>query len=59
MYGGVLSALSIDYTLIPVADDIPDGRRWIEREVVTALYPDWQEVLVTDVREVVGDFQGY
>jgi hypothetical protein len=59
-YGGVLSALSINYTLTPVAGDVSGSeQRWMEREVVTALYPDRQEVLVTDEREVIGDFQGY
>ncbi|KAF9489422.1 Metallo-dependent phosphatase [Pleurotus eryngii] len=51
-YGGVLSGLSIHYTLTPVA-----GRVWKEREVVSALYPDRQEVLVDEERVVVGDFK--
>jgi hypothetical protein len=34
-------------------------QRWIEKEIVTALYPDRQEILVMDEREIVGDFQGY
>ena len=62
VYGGVLSALSINYTLTPVADGVSGGeQRWIEKEVVTALYPDRQEILVTEEREVMGDFrpQGY
>ncbi|KXN84765.1 hypothetical protein AN958_12192 [Leucoagaricus sp. SymC.cos] len=53
-YGGVLSALSIHYTLEPVGD--PEERRWLETEVISALYPDRREVLVTDEREIVGDF---
>ncbi|KAF8071888.1 Metallo-dependent phosphatase-like protein [Lyophyllum atratum] len=54
-YGGVLSALSIHYTLLPIGTD--KDQRWIEKEVVSALYPDRQEVLVADEREVVGDFR--
>lgn len=53
-YGGVLSALSIHYTLDPIGDD--DSDRWIEREVISALYVDRQEVLVTNERELVGSF---
>ncbi|KAG6899961.1 hypothetical protein C0993_004862 [Termitomyces sp. T159_Od127] len=53
-YGGVLSALSIYYTLTPVGAD--EEKRWIEKEVISALYPDTQEILVVDEREVVGDF---
>lgn len=59
-YGGVLSALSINYTLTPVPGAGSGGKqRWIEKEVITGLYPDWQELLVMDEREVVGNFQGY
>ncbi|KAF5382177.1 hypothetical protein D9615_004405 [Tricholomella constricta] len=54
-YGGVLSALSIHYTLTPVGNH--EEQRWVEKEVVSALYPDRQEVLVVDEREVVGDFR--
>ncbi|TFK40433.1 Metallo-dependent phosphatase-like protein [Crucibulum laeve] len=53
-YGGVLSALSIHYTLTPIGDD--SDQRWIEKEVVSAIYADRQEVLIRDTREVVGDF---
>jgi hypothetical protein len=53
-YGGVLSALSIHYTLEPIGGD--QSKRWIEREVVSALYADRQEVITTDEREVVGSF---
>lgn len=53
-YGGVLSALSIHYTLKPVGD--ADSQRWIEKEVVSALYSDRQEILASDEREVVGEF---
>ncbi|KAG6851114.1 hypothetical protein H0H93_000994 [Arthromyces matolae] len=54
-YGGVLSALSIHYTLTPVGAD--DEKRWIEKEVVSAVYADKQEIIVVDEREVVGDFR--
>ncbi|KAH0585209.1 hypothetical protein J132_10120 [Termitomyces sp. J132] len=53
-YGGILSALSIHYTLTPIGYD--KEKRWMEKEVVSALYPDKQEILVVDEREVVGDF---
>ena len=48
-YGGALSALSIYYTLVPIAGK---ENRWVEREVVSALYVDRQEVLAEEVREV-------
>ncbi|KAH8117886.1 Metallo-dependent phosphatase [Phellopilus nigrolimitatus] len=51
-YGGALSALSVKYTLAPHRDD---KRRWIERELVTALYPDRQEVLVIEEHELTGE----
>lgn len=53
-YGGVLSALSVHYTLKPVGD--AHSQRWIEKEVVSALYVDRQEILASDEREVVGEF---
>ena len=53
-YGGVLSALSIYYTLTPIGDDA--SGRWQEREVVSALYPDRQQVLAVEEREIVGHF---
>ncbi|RDB26317.1 hypothetical protein Hypma_006636 [Hypsizygus marmoreus] len=59
-YGGALSALSIHYTLTPVlGNGSGKKQRWIEREIVSALYPDRQEVLVEDEREVLGDFSGF
>ncbi|KAF8910629.1 Metallo-dependent phosphatase-like protein [Gymnopilus junonius] len=54
-YGGTLSALSIHYTLEPVGSD-PSSRSWREREVVSALYPDRREVIVSDERVIEGDF---
>lgn len=66
-YGGALSALSIHYTFTPVPsspnnkqkheDDDDHSDRWIEREVVSALYSDRQEIIVSDEREVVGSFR--
>lgn len=50
----MLSALSIHYTLQPIGD--PAEKRWLETEVISALYPDRRDVLVTDEREVTGDF---
>ena len=32
-----------------------DGQTWVEREVVSAVYLDHEEVLVTDERQVTGD----
>jgi hypothetical protein len=54
-YGGVLSALSIHYTLAPTGKH----QVWKEREVVSALYPDQRVVLVDEERQVLGDFSGY
>ena len=52
-YGGALSALSIDYTLTPV---IKGGvEKWIEKEVVRALYADKREVVADDIREIQDD----
>ena len=53
-YGGALSALSIQYTLTPIGVDA--SRRWREKEVVSALYNDRQEVLAVEEREIVGNF---
>ncbi|KAL0953276.1 hypothetical protein HGRIS_004526 [Hohenbuehelia grisea] len=58
-YGGVLSALSIHYTLTPVSSEDngdPSQKKWREREVVSALYPDRQVILVDDEKDVHGDF---
>jgi len=68
-YGGVLSALEIHYTLTPIATEKSDAKghgiyagkgytqKWIEKEVVTALYQDKREVLVEDEREVIGEYR--
>ncbi|KAM6490534.1 Metallo-dependent phosphatase-like protein [Amanita muscaria] len=50
-YGGVLSALDIHYSLTPVigANGV---EKWVEEECVRALYPDHQEVIAHDTREV-------
>ena len=50
-YGGVLSALSINYSLTKL-----DDNRWKEREVVTALYADKEEILANSEQELVGAF---
>ncbi|KIK62431.1 hypothetical protein GYMLUDRAFT_198140 [Collybiopsis luxurians FD-317 M1] len=57
-YGGVLSALSIEYTFTPIPDPENTGekQRWTEREVVKALYEEFQDVIADDQREVVGRF---
>ncbi|KAI5122900.1 hypothetical protein M0805_007578 [Coniferiporia weirii] len=51
-YGGVLSALSIKYT---ITQQESGGRHWTEREVVTALYPNSQNVLVAEERELMAE----
>lgn len=53
-YGGALSALSLYYSLKPIGKDA--DRRWVEREVVSAIYQHRRDILVTEEREVVGDF---
>ncbi|KAF8344506.1 hypothetical protein F5887DRAFT_918068 [Amanita rubescens] len=55
-YGGALSALSIEYSLVPV----PRGRveKWVEKEVVRALYADSWDVMANDVREIEEDLLG-
>ncbi|TFK75176.1 Metallo-dependent phosphatase [Pluteus cervinus] len=59
-YGGVLSALSIHYTFTPIGDaENPEEQEWREREVISALYPDRQDVLVDEQRHVVGNFDRY
>jgi hypothetical protein len=55
-YGGVLSALSITYTLTPLdKPPVASETRWKERETVVALYVDHEEVLAVDERVIVGD----
>lgn len=50
-YGGVLSALSIDYSLEPVK-----GGGWKEQEVVKALYAEQDdELLVHATRDLAAD----
>ncbi|PCH42207.1 Metallo-dependent phosphatase [Wolfiporia cocos MD-104 SS10] len=51
-YGGALSALSITYTLQPLSDN-----RWLEKEEVTALYKDQQELLTHNERGFQGNLQ--
>jgi hypothetical protein len=52
-YGGVLSALSITYTLDPV-----DGQSdvWKETEEVVAVYEQSRTVIAIDSRELKGDY---
>jgi len=52
-YGGVLSALSITYTLDPV-----DGQSdvWKETEEVVAVYEHSRTVIAVDSRELKGDY---
>jgi len=53
-YGGVLSALSIDYTLTPVPSSSSE-KKWREQEVVRAVYVDHSVILVDEGRDVFGD----
>ncbi|KAF8338380.1 Metallo-dependent phosphatase-like protein [Amanita rubescens] len=55
-YGGALSALSIDYTLEPVSRG--GIEKWVEKEVVRALYADSWDVVANDVREIEEDLLG-
>ncbi|KAI0319218.1 Metallo-dependent phosphatase-like protein [Amylostereum chailletii] len=53
-YGGVLSALSVEYSLRPLSKS-STSRRWRETEVVTALYGSGEEVVLVDEgRDVYG-----
>ena len=54
----MLSALSIDYTLTPVSKSTtnPGENRWKEREIVTALYVDGEEVIAVSEKELIGNF---
>jgi len=54
-YGGVLSALSITYSLTPLPLSEDGEKRWKERETVVAVYPDGQDLLADDVREITGE----
>ncbi|KAG9000408.1 hypothetical protein FRB94_005462 [Tulasnella sp. JGI-2019a] len=51
-FGGVLSAAKFTYTMWPSDTQ----GRWIVRDMVTAMYPDHEEVLVDEVEEVKADF---
>lgn len=55
-YGGALSALSIEYSLVPVARG--GVEKWVETEVVRALYADKREVVAHDVQEVEHELLG-
>lgn len=56
MFGGRLSALSVEYSLVPVASN--GVEKWVEEEVIRALYVDKREVLVHDVREIEHELLG-
>lgn len=49
-YGGALSALSIEYSLVPVSKN--GVEKWVEKEVVRALYADKWDVVANDIREI-------
>ncbi|KAG9015363.1 hypothetical protein FRB95_010862 [Tulasnella sp. JGI-2019a] len=51
-YGGILSAAKFTYTLWPSKTE----GMWIARDLVTAIYPDGEDVLVDDVREIRANF---
>ncbi|KAI0091237.1 Metallo-dependent phosphatase-like protein [Irpex rosettiformis] len=59
-YGGVLSALSIEYSLTPISaeEGLSTGNQklWKEREVVSAVYEDHKEILASSEQELVGEF---
>ena len=59
-YGGALSALSVEYTLIPIGEEedaSAEEPQWLEREIVKALYEDREQVLAVDERRVTGHFK--
>lgn len=57
MYGGVLSALSIQYDLTPVGPQASGGKQlWKETETISAIYEDREELLVEEERLVEGSF---
>ncbi|KAG8877968.1 hypothetical protein FRB98_006424 [Tulasnella sp. 332] len=51
-YGGILSAAKFTYTLWPSKTK----GVWIARDLVTAIYPDGEDVLIDDIREIRADF---
>jgi hypothetical protein len=54
-YGGVLSALSIEYALKPVSSPSSSEKKWREQEIVKAIYPDHSMILVDEQRDVFSD----
>jgi len=54
-YGGVLSALSITYSVTPLPPTEDGKKRWIERETVVAVYLGGQDLVADDAREITGD----
>jgi hypothetical protein len=55
-FDGVLSALSIEYSLVPVTSN--GIEKWVEEEVIRALYVDRREILAYDVREIDDELLG-
>ncbi|KAG8753569.1 hypothetical protein FRC14_005911 [Serendipita sp. 396] len=60
-YGGVLSGLSITYSLSPATPEpmAKHQQRWVETEKVAAVYEQTTKVLVEETRELVGDYGVY
>jgi len=68
-YGGVLSALRIEYTLTPVESreynifgrkvdiSVANQQVYLEREAIHAIYPHKTEQFVYQEREIVGDLE--
>lgn len=55
-YGGVLSALSIEYVLTPLPTLSTSGQKqWNETEHIKAIYEGKEDVFVNEERVVVGD----
>ncbi|KAG8832635.1 hypothetical protein FRC17_000947 [Serendipita sp. 399] len=60
-YGGVLSGLSITYSLSPATPEprANSQQRWIETEKVAAVYEQTIKVLAEETRELVGNYGAY
>ena len=54
-YGGALSALSVEYTLVPVWSSVSSEKKWREKEIVKALYLDGSAILVDEERDIFDD----
>ncbi|KAF9506446.1 hypothetical protein BS47DRAFT_1367355 [Hydnum rufescens UP504] len=64
-YGGVLSALDIKYSLIPIDDSVQSApgtrapasakaEKYLEQEIIQAIYPGKRDVFVSHEREIAG-----